>query len=678
MAGQSLIDPSLLDLASFRACLDALRSGRLEDAETLARAVLTERPEAADIWHLLGVLATRMGRRRQALDRLGHALELAPRSPAIRFDAAIAAGRFGAHDLALLHLDHVVELRPDHAAAWINRGQALRALERYADALESFERALVLEPALPQALHGRAHALAALNRSAEALSGYEAALMRTPDLADAWIGKGNVLMALERPDDAMACFDHAIGLATSQGGTIETRIHAFHFRGDALRVLRRWDDALASFDQALSVGPDDTDSWLGRGRVLLEMKRFDEALDCYDRVVALAPEMGKGHEHRSRALRELGLYDEALAAAERSLRLKPDDPGGLNSRGNALRMMGRLEEALVDYQRAIEASPSLGPLRFNRAVCLLLRGAYDEGWREYEYRWTVRNMAIRRPRLQQPLWLGQEDIAGRRVLLYAEQGLGDTIQFCRFAPLVAERGATVIVGAQPELRPLLSALDGVHDVVDRSEVPPIFDLYCPFMSLPLALGTTEATIPARVPYLSVPAGHAATWDERLGVRNGPRIGLAWSGNREHRNDHHRSIPLAMLAPLLSAGPAFHCLQRDMRPEDVPSFAIAGNIRFHGPELNDFSDTAALISRMDLVISVDTSVAHLAGALGRPVWLLLPYAPDWRWMLNRDDSPWYPTMRLFRQPAPRDWESVIALVARALTAAIADPPLPAAL
>ena len=230
-------------------------------------------------------------------------------------------------------------------------------------------------------------------------------------------------------------------------------------------------------------------------------------------------------------------------------------------------------------------------------------------------------------------------------------------------------GATVILGVQPDLRPLLSGLPDV-EVIDRAAAPPIFEYHCPLLSLPLALGTTRETVPAGVPYLSVPPGHLAAWRDRLGPGGGKRIGIAWSGNRAHLADHHRSIPLEAFGPILSLGYPLHALQKDLRAEDVTAFALAGTIRFMGDASRDFADTAALVARMDLVITVDTAVAHLAGALGRPVWLLLPFAPDWRWGLRADTTPWYPTMRLFRQPAPLDWETVIRRVRDALIAFMA--------
>lgn len=672
----ALLDASLTQLEPFRRCLAALRSGGLEEAEALAAGIARDRPGSADVWHLLGVIATRRDRLVDAIPLFARALDLAPGAPAIVFDRAIAEGRLGWHAAALASLEQVVATQPDHSGAWVNRGFALRSLDRHAEALESFDRALALRPGSPEALHGRGHALSALGRPEEAIRSYTAALAADPDMVDALTGKGNALAACDRPEEALACFDRALAVVSRGGVPARTEAHVHTFRGDTQRGLGRLEEALDSLDRAVAVQPEDPDAWCARGRVLLEMRAFEDALDCYDRAVALRPDDPRPHDFRGRALRDLGRYEEALAAAEQSVRLQPDDAGGLNSLGNTLRALGRLEEAAEAYRHAIEAEPNPGPMRFNLGICRLLAGDYAAGWPDYEYRWTTERMARAKPRFHQPLWLGREPIAGRRILLHAEQGLGDTIQFSRYAPMVAALGATVILGVQPDLRPLLSGLPDV-EVIDRAEAPPIFEYYCPLLSLPLAFGTTLATVPANIPYLEVPPGHRAAWRDRLDAtdsrnagRAGLRIGIAWSGNRAHLNDHNRSLSLDDLGPILSLGHPLYCLQKDLRPEDITAFALAGTIRFLGDDLLDFADTAALITQMDLVITVDTAVAHLAGALGRPVWLLLPFAPDWRWGLHADTTPWYPTMRLFRQPAPNDWAPVVRRVRDALAAFIA--------
>ncbi len=619
-------------------CAQAIKAGRLADAEPMARAVVRDYPDHPDSHHLAGFVALRLGRPDDAL---------------ACFDAALAR-------------------RGDHVGALVHGGHALRALGRDAQALRFYDRALAVEPTQLEALHGRGHALAELGRAWEAVEGYARAIAAAPDFLDAYIGKGNVLVTLERLAEAVACFDQALArLADLPDAKLAVVAHLHYFRADALLRQDRFDAAVAGYDRALALLPDYHEALLGQGRALTELGDHADALDCFTRACALRPDDVRSHDYRSRALRELGAWGDAVAAAERAVALAPDDTGALTALGHGLRAVGRVDDAEAAYAKAVAIKPDMGPLLFNHAICLLLQGDYERGWPAYEARWTTERMSKRKPSFAQTLWLGQQDIAGRRILLHAEQGHGDTIQFCRYAPLVAARGAHVVLGVQAGLRPLMAGLDGVADVVDRAEAMPVFDLHCPLMSLPLAFGTRLDTIPATVPYLAPPAGHRAMWRDRLGRRQGPRIGIAWSGNARHQNDRNRSIALEALRPIARLGVGLYCLQRELRSADMAAFAMFGNVAFFGGQMLDFADTAALIAELDLVISVDTAVAHLAGAMGKPVWLMLAAAPDWRWLLSTPTSPWYPTARLFRQRDAGDWTELVAEVCAALQVFLAE-------
>jgi hypothetical protein len=330
--------------------------------------------------------------------------------------------------------------------------------------------------------------------------------------------------------------------------------------------------------------------------------------------------------------------------------------------------LGRLDEARASFDRAVGIRPDFAQARWNRAQAMLLAGDFAQGWREHEWRLKAH------PELQrafaQPLWLGEVPLDGKTILLHAEQGLGDTLQFCRYAPLVAARGGRVVLEVQKPLVDLMRDLPGVAAVVARGEPLPDFDLHCPLLSLPLAFGTRLDTIPAQMPYLGAPAERAAGWEARLTKR--PRIGLVWSGNAGHKRDRARSIPLYALMPVFDLDAAtFVSLQKEARAADAAVLKQTAKLIDVGAELETFADTAALIRQLDLVIAVDTSVAHLAGALGKPLWLLLPAAPDWRWLAGREDSPWYPTARLFRQTVTRAWGPVVARVRAALEEMIAS-------
>jgi hypothetical protein len=336
----------------------------------------------------------------------------------------------------------------------------------------------------------------------------------------------------------------------------------------------------------------------------------------------------------------------------------PGHPQVLTNRGHALRRLDRPLEALADFEAALVKGPEFPEAHFEAAMTRLTLGDFDAGWKAYEWRWKTGTFASQRRQFRCPLWLGDAPVSGKTLLLHAEQGLGDTIQFIRYAPLLAGRGAKVVCEVQPELRSLLSQFDNIQIVAQGEPLPP-FDLHCPLLSLPLAFATKPGTIPAAVPYLAPAAERLAHWRDRLPQQR-PRAGFVWSGSPSHKNDRNRSIPLARLAALFD-DPPLRCfsLQSELRDADNEVLRGLPNLVHLGAGLRDFADTAAVISLLDVVISVDTSVAHLAGALGKPVVILLPYAADFRWMRGRDDSPWYPTAKLLRQPAFGDWDSVIA-------------------
>jgi Glycosyltransferase family 9 (heptosyltransferase) len=332
----------------------------------------------------------------------------------------------------------------------------------------------------------------------------------------------------------------------------------------------------------------------------------------------------------------------------------------------------RHEQAPTELRHPTAWDNDLAKLRLNEAYALLTLGRYALGWKGYEARWDtlVDGVPIVRRHAKHPRWRGRGGLAGRTLLLHAEQGFGDTVQFVRYAPLLARRGARVVIEAQAPLVPLLRSLQGVAEVVPMGAALSAFDLQCPLLSLPLACGTTLATIPADVPYLAPPAERVRIWRRRLGRRRVGcrRVGLAWAGNAEYANDRNRSMPLSRLESFLARTDCeLHVVQTPIRPADRAVLDRRPMVTDHSAALADFADTAALLSLMDLVISVDTAVAHLAGALARPTWLLLPFSAEWRWLTQRTDSPWYPTLRLFRQPAPGDWDAVLAAVTHALDA-----------
>jgi hypothetical protein len=431
-----------------------------------------------------------------------------------------------------------------------------------------------------------------------------------------------------------------------------------------LQSLKRGDEALAMLDKALALAPAHLDALNHRGNARAATGDAEGALKDFDAALAAAP----GHPivlyNRGNALRALGRDGEAITAYDAALAAAPNHAGALSNRGMALAALNRHADALSSYGRALALQPDNADVHFNAALSLLTLGDYPHGLAEYEWRWKRAGYAPRTD-LRKPLWLGETPLAGKTILLHAEQGLGDTVMLSRYAPLLARSGATVVMEVQPELKGLLASLDDVAAVVGHGEPLPRFDLHCPLTSLPFACKTELAGVPAEIPYLHADEAHLAKWQSRL---DGPlpRVALAWSGRASHVNDRNRSLSLLQLSPLLEAEDVrFVSIQCDLRPADADRMSREPRVIDLAAELTDFTDTAAVLSLCELVICVDTSVAHVAGALGRPTFVLLPFQPDWRWTLDRETTPWYPAARLFRQTAPGDWRSVIARVREAL-------------
>ena len=472
-----------------------------------------------------------------------------------------------------------------------------------------------------------------------------------------------------RPQDFDAL--HLLGILNTQRHRL---VEALRFLGEALEVdpgsidamsnlglalhaTGRYDEAIANYRNALRLSPDQPEILYNLGNACLELGGIAEALASYDAALVIAPGHVGALVNRGNTLLRFNQPVEAIASYDAALAAMPGHPQILTNRGHALRRLDRPVDALVDIEAALAAAPEFAEAHFEAAITHLSLGHFDAGWKAYEWRWKTGAFTRYRRPFQAPPWLGNESVSGKTILLHAEQGFGDTLQFIRYAPLLAGRGAKVICEVQPELLPLLSQLPDVT-VMACGERLPAFDLHCPLLSLPLAFRTQPGTIPAAIPYLAAPAERVAAWRDRL-PPGCPRAGFVWSGSPSHKNDGNRSIALARLAGLFEAPPV-RCfsLQSEMRAADGETLAGLPNLIELGSGFRDFADTAAVIALLDLVICVDTAVAHLAGALGKPVLILLPYAADFRWMRVRDDTPWYPTAKLFRQPAFGDWDSVI--------------------
>ncbi|HEV7815167.1 MAG TPA: tetratricopeptide repeat-containing glycosyltransferase family protein [Janthinobacterium sp.] len=490
---------------------------------------------------------------------------------------------------------------------------------------------------------------------------YLEVLAAEPDNFDALHLLG--VYAQQTGDNQAACDLIARALSIDPGSAI-----AHTNLGIVLERMKRYDDALAAHQKALDLAPDTQAALNNYGATLLKLRRPAEAAAYFERALHLDPAYAEAMGNLGNSYIDMRRYEEALLCLDQALALNPVFIAAHFNRGNALHHLNRIDEALTAYRRTLELDPGHVDAHFNQGLCLLLNGDFERGWPEYEWRWRKEAYQTRQD-LGRPPWLGQEPLAGKTILVHSEQGFGDSIQFCRYAILLAQQGARVILRVQPALTSLLAGLPGVHSVIADDAPLPGFDCHCPLMSLPLAFQTTLASVPAWPAYLS-PVQDDGVWAARLGASGKPRIGLVWAGSPGHDNDAFRSIPLLRLLELVSDRARFVSLQKELRAVDRILLQKTGRIAHFADAQRNFSDTAALVAQMDLVVTVDTSVAHLAAAMGKPTWILLPFAPDWRWMLERGDSPWYPMARLFRQPRSGDWDSVIAAVGREMAAFLA--------
>lgn len=533
-------------------------------------------------------------------------------------------------------------------------GRALRRAGRLHEAVAAYEAALALRPASGEAQFNRANALQALGRHAEAAAAYERLLAQAPDDAEALNNRGISLAALGRPAQALDSYAQALAV---RPGYVE----ALHNRGNALAALGRPEEALAGIDAALAARPAHAAALASRGRVLETLGRHAEALACFASVLRQRPSDVEALCDHGNALQALGRHAEALASFDAAVAVAPDHVEALTNRGNVLQALARHGEALDSYARALALRPGDAQVLWNAALAHLALGDYARGWPLYEFRWRIPSLQLSSRDTSHPQWRGEEDLHGRTVLLHAEQGFGDAIQFIRYAPELAARGADVVVACAAPLRRLFSGVEGVRQVVvPPDEALPPFDFHAPLMSLPLACRTTLASIP-RTPYLVASPSRQHAWKQRLGPAR-RRVGLVWSGNPDFPAARLKALPARLLAPLVAAPDCrFVSLQLGAARAEVAE--LGPGVIDASAELADFEETAALVAGLDLVIGIDTAVAHLAGGLGVPVWILLPYAADWRWLVGREDSPWYPSARLFRQAEPLAWEPVLERVAR---------------
>jgi len=587
-----------------------------------------------------------------------------PGSPAALYEAGLRHLRAGQYLDAQICCQQALATDSNHADSLNLMGMLSLHAKQYDHAVEWGARALRQAPK-PEYLVTLGTALQSQGRLEEALKAFDKAVQLKPDVAELWKNLGNVLLALERPADALLSFQHILTLDPRHWEAAYQSAVLFH-------QLERLAEAVEHFDLCNRLKPDHALTLRARARSLRDMNRLKEALQDSQRACKLDPgDAGACNGVGDILARLPDRQEEALQWFDRALELEPDFLQALTNKALVLGQLHRSEEAIANYRRLRSLDPDNAEVNISLGHLHLLLGDFESGWAGHEARRKIPSFSAPYPKFSEPIWLGKETIDGKTILVHVDEGFGDTIQFARYVPMLAERGARVILVVDGPAYPLLSNLAGVSQCFPfPAHTLPPFDFHCPMSSLPLAFATRLDTIPSGTSYLPAPAAsRVQAWESRLGPHDRLRVGLVWSGNPNHRNDRNRSIPLRTLSRILDADAAFVSLQKDPRPDDKAFLVESTSILDLTADLTDFTETAALLRCLDLVITVDTSVAHLAGALGCPTWILLPHHPDWRWLLGRDDSPWYPTVRLFRQPKPRDYDSVMDRVRAELTAMI---------
>jgi tetratricopeptide (TPR) repeat protein/glycosyltransferase involved in cell wall biosynthesis len=595
------------------------QAGRFAEAEHLCRQILKWQPQQPEALHLLGRTLHQSGNLVGAIACYQQLLSLRPQDPQIHNNLGVAFKVQGQIELAIDHYQQALALQPNAPGVHNNLGNLWRQQGQLEEALAAYQQAIAIDPNYADALNSLGLVLREQGQTEAAIAHYQQMLARSPQNAD-----------------------------------------AYNHLGNAFQEQKQFEAAIPCYQKALQLRPDAPAFYNNLGAALQELNRLTASIAAYQQAIALKLDYPDAYYNLGNALRNQDRFEAAIAAYRQAIVLQPNYPQAFNNLGLVLYELNQLTASIAAYQQALILKPNYPDAHLNLSLSLLTLGQLQQGFQEYEYRWQVQGKNFKPPRnFDQPLWDGSP-LTGQTILLHAEQGFGDTIQFIRYAALVAERGGRVVVECQVALIRLLRSIPSIQSLVAAGTPLPAFQVHTPLLSLPRLLETTSDTIPAQIPYLQPPS---TSWQLEAppGVL---KVGLVWAGSPDHQSDRHRSCPFTHFLKLLDLpGICFYSLQKGDRTADLSQ--AEGRIQDLGEQLEDFADTAAAIAQLDLMISVDTSVAHVAGALGHPVWVLLSFAPDWRWQRDRSDTPWYPTMRLFRQAALGDWNGAIDQVIAAL-------------
>ena len=608
--------------------LSLQQAGNFKQAKQQYKKILKREPKNVDALHFMGLLAYQLGKPSVAFDYLNKAIELAPKLP----------------------------------AALNSRGLLNEKHSKLKEALDDYNKALAISPMSVDTLYNRGSLLLTQQNYEQAKIDFDKVLSIKPDHVNALLHRGLAHKGLKHFSAAMLDFNDVLSIKPDSYSALNNRGNLFDKIGNS-------QNALSDFNQAILVAPNMEEGFINRGCLFSSLKKHDEAIKDFSDAIRINEKSARALNNRGASQLELERFDEAISDFMSALEISPEYADAWNNLGNVYSDLNLSQKALEYYEMAISYNREFADAQFNKSLMLLQMGDFSAGWRLYEWRKSPnrkRRITSAAREFAQPIWLGGENVTGKTIFLHWEQGLGDTIQFCRLAKNLSDRGCKVILEVQKPLKDLMANVEGVDTVIHHGEVIPNFDFHCSLMSLPHALGLMIENIPTKIPYLAADKPKLEVWKDRLGPKTGPRVGIVWSGNKSHRNDHNRSIRLEDLASGIKTVSELYSVQKEIRATDTTYFSSSNRLHHFGDELEDFSDTAALVELMDVIVSVDTSVAHLAGALGKKVFLLLPFAADFRWFREPDSSPWYPEMRLFRQGPDRSWSPVLSRVDKAIS------------
>jgi tetratricopeptide (TPR) repeat protein len=673
-------------------------TGKLEAAIAAYQQALAINPNYAEAHNNLGIVYKEQHDLEAAIACYQTAIQLKPTYPEAHHNLGMVLRLQNKLDEAIAYFQQAIAFKPTYAEAYISLASTLQQQDKLDDAIAQYQRLIEIKPDSADGFNNLGLALQQQKRLEEAIAAFEQALKLRPDFPGVRNNLGNLFLENDRLEQAIASYEQAIedrpnypeainnlGNALQQKGDLDgaivqyrkaleyrpTFVEALSNLGAVLKDQHKVEEAVSCLEQAIALNPNIAEIHNNLGNVYQEQKQIEAAIEHYRQALALKPEMVEVRSNLGNMLQYVGEFEEAFAHFEAAIAAQPDFAGAYNNLGIAYRNSGRVQDAFASYDRAIGLKPDFVEAHWNKALNDLLIGDFERGFAGYEWRFQWSRFLSQNPArsYDQPRWDGS-DLHGKVILLYAEQGIGDTIQFIRYLPMVKAQGGRIVVECHPPLHNLFQQFPEIDQLIPLGAIFSTgFDVHAPLMSLPHILGTTLETVPAQVPYLKAPNLDPSVLEKNgdLALSNASfKIGIVWDGNPQNPYNRLRAVPLADVLHLAEIpGVTLYSLQKEPKPEDLELLQQHPEVVDWRSHLNDFTDTATLIDQLDLVISIDTAVTHLAGALGKPTWLLLPLAPDWRWMCDRSDSPWYPTLRLFRQPAFGDWASVLAEVRRTL-------------